>query len=314
MTVDARIPIAEYVGNGSITVFAWDWYMIEDSSINVLVDNVNVSNWSVQGTTVVFSTAPKDGADIQIYRRTLIQMPENYVAFGRFHSEKTELSVDRAIMIAQEYAGDRGNGNAPNGIVGGANLSTIHTEFTVTVVSERGSDAILELWSPDDTEPPPPGEPDPSIIWAGPDIVAGFFSTNGPSAGIRFRMDTNNGVPGDADAYYPNFNERVYVSWLSVDPENDEYWMRVIEIGTPQPNLTVTSGGTYVSLDEPFKIRGQSTGDNGLGPNISVFTFRDTAPITRKANVRIDICKDSGGLPDGNWASRNVSLEAIYNA
>ena len=91
MTVDTRVPIVEYTGNGVIVKFDWDWKMIEDSNINVLVDNVFNFAWNLQGTSVVFDTAPEDGAAIKIYRITTLWMPENYRAFGRFHSEKTEL-------------------------------------------------------------------------------------------------------------------------------------------------------------------------------------------------------------------------------
>jgi len=58
MTVPAEIPLIEYQGNGSITIFAWDWKMIEDSFILVLVDNIYVGGWSLEGKTVVFEVTP----------------------------------------------------------------------------------------------------------------------------------------------------------------------------------------------------------------------------------------------------------------
>jgi len=153
LTVSSNIPIEEYTGNGSIDRFDWDWDMIADSAINVLVDGELEDGWSLQGKSVIFDVPPADGAVVQVFRRTKVWMPEDYVAFGRFHANKTELSVDRAIMIAQERAGDRGKGNAPNGIVGGANLYTKHNESDVDLISERGLDTVVPHWLPDDIEP-----------------------------------------------------------------------------------------------------------------------------------------------------------------
>ena len=317
MTVDTRVPIIEYTGNGVITKFDWDWKMIEDSNINVLVDNIFNFDWSLQDTSVVFDTAPEDGAEIIIYRITTLWMPENYRAFGRFHSEKTELSVDRAIMIAQERGGRRG-GNGSEGIVGGADLHILRGEFDVTVVSERGTDAVLNLWDQDGVAPPSPGVPDPSIIWAGDDILAGAYSlpgdTVGISASIRFRMDLLTGVLTEASAFYENFNAFNFVSWLDTDPNDDEYWMRVTAVGTlpPTSRYSIADSDHYRVLGEEFKIKG-SIYNSLFGPYVSVFTYGDTAPSVQIGTFLIEICKDLNGQPDNAWAGRNVTLEAIFN-
>ncbi|MBT8438177.1 MAG: hypothetical protein KJO91_00515, partial [Gammaproteobacteria bacterium] len=331
MTVRAIVPIIEYTGNGVITKYDWDWDMIEDSSINVLVDNINVFNWSLEGQSVVFDVAPEDGAEIKIYRRTTIWMPENYRAFGRFHSEKTELSVDRAILIAQERAGDR-TGNAANGIVGGANLSITRGEYDLTVVSERGTDAVLPIYDYD--EAPAEGnvvnltdnvingsdnvissivapEPDSTIIWDGTQIYSGIYSlpgnTSGVAATIRFKMDLTSGEPDEASAFYPDYNAFSFAGWLNVDPNDDEYWMRVTAVGTaPAGRYTVHDGANVRVLGESFQMRSTE-------PYVSVYTFGDAAPSTQTGTFNIEICKDSGGEPDEVWASRTVTLEAIFN-
>ena len=104
MTVSTKTPLVEYTGNGTTSRFDWDWEMIEDSAIEVLIDNERITAWVLEGQSVVFDTAPGDGAFIQIYRRTKVWMPEDYVAFGRFHPDKTELSVDRATIPASYSA------------------------------------------------------------------------------------------------------------------------------------------------------------------------------------------------------------------
>lgn len=352
MTVREVIPIIEYTGNGVIVKYDWDWDMIEDSSINVLVDNTNVTNWELQDQSVVFDTAPDDGAFIQIYRRTLVRMPEDYFAFGRFHSEKTELSVDRATMIAQEFAGDRGNGNAPNGIVGGPNLSITRGQYDVTVVSERGTDAVLPMYDPDGEPPPDPGDPDPTIaIWEGDPISGGAYFASGdsnPFAGfIRFIMDLSFGDPSTANAYYPNFNVFEFVSWCTIDPSDNEYWMRVTAAGDiPPPSryqiydpwngnlelgvefqiraapvvpfgVVIQRDGEIVTDSEEALVfpRDAEPYEQGVyGPYVQVFTFGDTAPSTRIGTFNIEICKDDGtGQPDNAWASRIVTLESILN-
>lgn len=317
MTVSTNAPIARYTGNGSETVFAWDWDMIADSSINVLVDNVNFyrwETWDLEGQNVVFFSAPDDGAEIIIYRRTIPRQPENFQAFGRFHSEKTELAMDRDILIAQERAGDSRHGEPYNGIVGGANLSLDVDEFTLTVVSERGTDALLELWNPDGTAPPDPGDPDSTIVWAGADIEALAFSSGSVACTIRFLMILTGGDPAAASAYYPYLNETQYVSWVNVDPADGDYWMRVtLESVVQAGRYVISDGDANYPANTAFKIRGQSISPD-YGPYVSVFTFGDTAPSVQTGTFNIEICKDNGSSqPDGNWASRIVTLEARYN-
>lgn len=349
MTVRAIVPIIEYTGNGVITKFDWDWDMIDDSSINVLLNNENVTNWTEEGQSVVFDTAPADGDEIIIYRRTLIRQPENYRAFGRFHSEKTELSADRMILIAQERAGDRGEGNAGNGIVGGANLSITRGEFSLTVVSERGTDAVLPMYDPDGVPTPDP-TPDPTIIWEGATILAGEYSlpgnTEGVSAVMRFRMGLTGGDPTEASVEYPNYNATAFIGWLDSDPVDNAYWMRVrFPGGNPPPYPYIISDGLYEQTanvpfrmtstpDVPFDALIQRDGQlitdragdlifprnaeefsDGLnGPYISVNTFGLTAPVVAFGTFLVDICKDNGvGEPDEAWVTRTVILEAIFN-
>lgn len=337
MTVRAIVPVAEYTGDGVTVRFDWDWDMIEDSSINVLLGSENVFNWTLEDQSVVFDTAPASGDEIIIYRRTTIWMPENYQAFGRFHSEKTELSVDRAILIAQERFGKK-----HDGIVGAADLSVTRAPFTMTVVSERGTDAILPMYVPDDSADPSP-TPDPSIIWDGDDIVGGRYATVSNSAIMRFHMSFDYGDPAEASAGYPNYNANEYVGWLNVDPDNDQYWIRITETsglvtsrylisdglaprasgeafqmrgvaGIPDTSIVDQAGAHIIDDAGDYITTGETIGGWSDGPYISVFTHGDTAPSTRTGTFTVEICKDSGGLPDEGWVSRTVTLESLYNA
>jgi hypothetical protein len=329
MTVRNLPPIIRYTGNGVITTFAWDWDMIIDSSINVQVDNINVTGWTLQDQTVVFDTAPADGSEIIIYRRTKLWQPENYKPFGWFNADKTELTMDRAYLIKQERYGDSLT-YLPNGIVGGSNLSVTLAEFDVTVVSERGTDAVLPIYNYDATdEVPTTGNvvnlldnvingtdnvvntvvPDASIIWEGDAILSGIYSTESISCTISFRMDFISGDPAEASASYPNYNALEWIGWADVDPADDAYWMRVTEVsGAVVGKYTISDGVNNRSFGEAFQMAGTFS-----GPYVTVHTFGDTAPSTQTTTFNIEICKDSSGLPDGNWASRLVTLEAIFN-
>jgi hypothetical protein len=316
MTVRALPPLIRYTGNGVITKYDWDWDMHpEDSFIFVLVNNENVGNWTLEGMSVVFDTPPDDGDEIIIYRRTIIWQPSNYRPFGRFHAEKTELNMDRAILIAQERQGDAIYPAEPNGIVGGSNLSITRGEFDVTVVSERGTDALLLMYDPDDVDPPAPVVPDPTIIWAGDALSGGVYGTESQNALLRFQMSFEGGDNNQASAFYNNFNAGAYASWCSVDPDDNEYWMRVNETsGLIASRFTINDSVAFQPENTPFKIRGNPlTGPNG--PYMTVHTFGDAAPTTRTGVFKVEICKDNGsGLPDGAWVERTVTLKSILNA
>jgi len=178
---------------------------------------------------------------------------------------------------------------------------------------------LVPHWLPDDIEPTPPQPPDGSILWAGDTLYAGVYSlpdnTNGVSATLKFMMSFDNGEPDEASASYPNFNASEYIGWLNTDPNDNEYWMRVNFVGTPlhESRYQISDGDNDRALNEVFQMKGKSI--NPLfGPYISVHTFGDAPPIIRIGVFNIEICKDDGnGLPDGNWASRHVSLEAIFS-
>jgi hypothetical protein len=323
MSVPAEIPFVEYIGNGIITTFAWDWKMIIDSSIQVLVDNVNVTNWELQGKTVVFDTPPEVGAEIIIFRRTKLWMPEDYRPMGWFNADKTELGMDRIIMITQERMGDAVAGEPPNGIVGGSNLSVTLGEFDLTVESERGTDAVLPIYAYDSELPPPPQPPDPTIaIWEGDQINAGKYSlpgdTDGPAATMTFFMTFAGGgigSPTECDSFYPEYNAFATTPWCTVEPADAAYWMRVTAVTglPPSSHYTINDGIGFRSDGEVFQMR-ISTYNPANGPYLSVNTTGDIPPITRVVTFNVEICKDNGGVPDGNWAARLVKLESIYNA
>jgi len=326
-TIPSEVPIQRYTGNGAIVIFQWKWSMLAESSIEVLVDNEYVDGWTLQGTSVVFDIAPANGAEIVIYRRTKIWMPEDYVAYGRFHPHKTELSVDRAIMIAQEYAGDRGIGNAPNGIVGAADLRTRRNEFDIDLISERGKDTVIPMWSPDGIAPPPVNEePDPSILWGGEELIAKGYSYDGvgTESYLVFSMidsDSNHDTdPNMADYRYRLYTEdhMAFEDWVDHIPANNEYWMRVFNL-TPEVQKTrLSNGKTNIEYGVAFPLYKYEEPDypgiwNTTAALMTAYTYSNPAPSVITSRIRVEICKAKDGLPDGKWAKRNVTIQAIFN-
>jgi hypothetical protein len=314
MTVDARVPFVEYIGNGIITTYAWDWGMHVDSYIQVRVDNENVTNWHLEGMTVVFDTAPADGSDVLIFRRTPVWHLENYRPFGRFEADKTESSVDRATYIAQEISGLGGNGYIFDGKVGGADLSLTRNRYDLTVVSERGTDAVLQNW---DWSP----QPDSTIIWAGDDIiVTRRGNTANTISRIFFYNFAVSGPAGQSNAHHTDQDGaeyNVYTGWLNFEyPADGAYWMRVTQNGTEEfvdyfiaegQRLVIADqyGTSYALSDEPSFDAKNAT--------ITLETTTATPPATSFINLTVEICKDDGtGQPDGLWASRNVFVALEY--
>jgi len=294
MSVREIVPIEEYFGNGITTAFEWDWDMLPESIISVLVDWELVTDWVANGQYVVFPEAPASG-----------------------------------VQIAQERRGDARAGHAPNGIVGGANLFITRSEFSVTVHSERGIDAVLPMWDseePDDpTEPPtepPIDPPDATIIWAGDTLRSRAIRSegegdSGATTNIIFYMEFDDGGAEDeVNAKWLDNNVTSFEDsgWLNIEPADGTYWFRITEtVSDPNHNVVVYNNTVLMPNEIPFPIEARVIGPLKIGPWIELTTYGSSPPYTSYAEVNVEICKDSGGLPDGNWSSRTVILEAIYN-
>jgi len=299
-----EFPLEWYNAYGTTVRFDFGWVMIADSAIGVLVNNEEVEDtWYVEGNSVVFYEAPI--GFVTVYRRTKPWMPEDYVAFGRFIGDKTELSVDHIIMICQEYWGDAQFGEVPCGIVGNPDLHIRRGEFDVTVISEKGTDAVVPMWDPDDAVAPPPSPPDPSILWGGDRLRSSVWKYGSAvNCFLFFKML-------DENIAYPVSNEVTQEPWVDLTGPvpDDEYWMR-FQLSPTGFDLPLMSNGTaFVEIGQAFKM----SDADGFGPYVQNSTYGLTPPVTVVSAVIIEICKDAGGLPDGNWASREVTLEAFEN-
>jgi len=138
MTVANKIPWIEYLETAGVTVFAYDWDMLLESEIEATVDGVDVFNFTYTDTEVTFDVAPV--GDLVFYRRTPVHQPEDYAFARGFKANKTELTIDRAYMIAQEIE---------SGLTLQSDLTIERTIADVTVGSTAGTDALITLWDTD---------------------------------------------------------------------------------------------------------------------------------------------------------------------
>jgi hypothetical protein len=300
MTVPALpVPWIEYDGNGIVTQFYWEWKMLIDSSIDVYVDNVDVSGYTIEGNYVVFDVPPEFGAVVLIFRRTVIHQPEDYEKFRGFKANKTELTLDREFMIAQELE---------SGGVGGANIFPSFQQDGVWVNSERGTDAFIPLWSSEDF----PDPPDSQIIWGGARIAASRASANpGTQNQVIWWSQAAGGELGKSNFQYGQDALSLYTPWLNFEfPAFGTYWIRVSET-IP---ISISGGMTFEILDKDLIPQAFNVPFDPVNSQIIIKQVSGTPPQLSLAELIVDICADDGfGAPDENWVSRQLGMLLEYS-
>jgi len=294
MTVRDRIPVQRYTGNGTTTFYFFDWDMLPESVIEVRLDNVLTTAYERQLVGVIFDVAPAVGVEIMLLRRTPLVQPEDYEFARGFKANKTELTLDRAYMLAAEFDGR---------VVGAPDIFTEPFQNGVSLKSERGTNAFLPVW----TGGIPSVPIDSSIIWAGPEFEV-IFHTGG---NVLNRLDFfNDGGPlGVSNAHYIQRTPfaQIYLPWLDKDSfAIGEYFMRVRETIEPSsidplmPFEIFDRFNNLVDFDVPFDPTNavlQTATANGIKPSSTFLT------------VDIDICKSFEGAPDEGWATRRMYME-----
>jgi hypothetical protein len=126
----------QYTGTGTRVFFEYDFVMLDDSAVYVLVDG-QPTEVTQQATGVVFDVAPVVGAEIVIYRITDITQLSDWQSFEAFHGVKTEDAQDKLILLKQEAAIFRAK----------MNLFADHQLDRVTLVNDKGTDADIFYWN-----------------------------------------------------------------------------------------------------------------------------------------------------------------------
>ena len=140
MTVTTDSGVKEYTANGTQTFFAFGFVLPAYSTVLVLVDTEVVTNYTIQATGILFDVAPANGAIIRITRDSTAALNQlrNWRRQGDFDPEKTELALDKLIILKQEAE-----------YLALMNLSISRTNSVVTVLNDKGDDAPIGMWSID---------------------------------------------------------------------------------------------------------------------------------------------------------------------
>lgn len=113
MTVSSQVSRAVFTGNGSTTVFGFNFRVLQQTDIRVslVVSGVSTvqtltTHYTVTLTdtdgTVTFVTAPASGAQVVIERLMDYTQPTDYSNQGSFYPSTHERSYDRATMLIQQ--------------------------------------------------------------------------------------------------------------------------------------------------------------------------------------------------------------------
>jgi hypothetical protein len=139
MTVLVEQPsLVEYTANSIDTFYEFDGNAYEDSEITVYIDSILVpaDQYTVQLTGINFKFVPQYPSLIRIERATDLNQLRDWIPFGAFEADKTEFACDKLIRLKGESKWRRL-----------MNLYTKLTCTTVTIINDKGTDAVTPLWS-----------------------------------------------------------------------------------------------------------------------------------------------------------------------
>ncbi|MBT8438175.1 MAG: hypothetical protein KJO91_00505 [Gammaproteobacteria bacterium] len=157
MTTQVNIPYIELEGDGTITDFAFNYPIVENVDLIVLVDGVlqieytsyTLDELTENGGEVIFTEAPADGASVLILRRTTMTQNVDYETDEPFQAETHEWNLDKITYILQELITGAWGGVDANGdpVYLTFDLDADPDEYYVTVTNTGGTDADLPMWT-----------------------------------------------------------------------------------------------------------------------------------------------------------------------
>jgi len=112
MTVTSTASRIEFVGNGSLTTFAYPFMIFADADLTVILAGVTqtlTTHYTVTGAgdasggNVVFVTAPASAAKISILREITAEQTTDYVENDPLPAETLESNLDRVTMLVQQH-------------------------------------------------------------------------------------------------------------------------------------------------------------------------------------------------------------------
>jgi len=160
MTTNVAIPFIDLVADGAIDTFTFEFPIVENFDLIVLVDNndgeglrelsefseYTIVNLTDEGGEVLFALPPIDNARVLIVRRTTISQNIDYLLFSSFPAETHEFQLDKITYILQELLG------GPLGpLFLTFDLAAVPDLSTITITNTGGTDALIPSWVSQET-------------------------------------------------------------------------------------------------------------------------------------------------------------------
>jgi hypothetical protein len=118
MTVELATGLSEFDAPGVLSVFTYDFRILQDDDLFVYIDGVlqvlgvdyTIQNQANNSGQVAFTVAPSSGSAVRIERRTDLNQLVDFQIFGPFAAQNNELVHDKPTLILQEViSGGRGS-------------------------------------------------------------------------------------------------------------------------------------------------------------------------------------------------------------
>lgn len=109
MPVLSQIPVITYTANGSVTVFAYPFQILNAADLKVFVNDIETTSGftisgigSSSGGNVTFTIAPLATYPIRLARVTSVTRTTDYVEGGAVPADTLDTDFDRTVMMVQE--------------------------------------------------------------------------------------------------------------------------------------------------------------------------------------------------------------------
>ncbi len=109
MTVSSTIKRNDYTGNGSNTIFPYQFKVFASTELEVYLDGVlQASGYTVSGVgndaggNVTFTTAPASGVKVTLLRKLPLTQPTDLPTQGPLSTTSVENQLDRLVMLTQQ--------------------------------------------------------------------------------------------------------------------------------------------------------------------------------------------------------------------
>lgn len=117
MTISANYEPVEYIGNGVTTNFVPPFKFFDDEIVVTIDGNVTKA-YEILNGTVIFDTAPVDGAVVVFKRNVPLSQEVTFIEGENFPANDFEYSLDRLYMALQELKYEVENGGGVGEIRG----------------------------------------------------------------------------------------------------------------------------------------------------------------------------------------------------